>query len=192
MDIFAADLNQDNSLKSGDLLLSEPLMADDNFVRSVILICDHNEENGSFGLILNEPSDMSVSEATQSLFEDDALYIGGPVEQNTLHFIHTFGTIKGCIHVQNGVYWGGEFDQIKALSVAGKINQKNFRFFRGYSGWEHKQLTQELEHNSWVIAQMNLVDMFQTQTEDLWKNIMESKGARFKMLANYPTDPNLN
>jgi putative transcriptional regulator len=35
----------------GDLLISEPYLPDKNFERSVVLLCEHNDE-GTFGLII--------------------------------------------------------------------------------------------------------------------------------------------
>ena len=47
----------DNKLepKKGRLLVSEPFWPDPNFERTVVLLCEHNDE-GSFGFILNKPS----------------------------------------------------------------------------------------------------------------------------------------
>ena len=45
--------------KKGDLLISEPFLADPNFVRTVILLCEHNEE-GSFGFVLNKLANVKL------------------------------------------------------------------------------------------------------------------------------------
>ena len=49
------EFNSKLPLTSGCLLLSEPFLQDENFVRSVILLCEINE-NGAFGLVLNKLS----------------------------------------------------------------------------------------------------------------------------------------
>ena len=67
---------------------SEPFLPDPHFERSVVLLCEHNED-GSFGFILNKPSILKVDEAINDIDEfPETLYIGGPVQQDTLHFIH--------------------------------------------------------------------------------------------------------
>jgi putative transcriptional regulator len=39
----------------GDLLISEPYLPDPNFERTVVLICEH-DENGTVGFVLNRGS----------------------------------------------------------------------------------------------------------------------------------------
>ena len=48
--------------KQGCLLLSEPFLADKNFARTVVLICEHSEK-GSMGYVLNRPSKYTLSSA---------------------------------------------------------------------------------------------------------------------------------
>ena len=52
-----------NKLKAekGRLLISEPYLPDPNFERTIILLCENNEE-GSFGFVLNKPSLANVSQ----------------------------------------------------------------------------------------------------------------------------------
>ena len=75
-----------NKVKKGSVLISEPFMKDPFFVRSVILICEHNDE-GSFGYKLNSP----CNKANMKLLDNDILenlHFGGPVENEYLNFIH--------------------------------------------------------------------------------------------------------
>ena len=61
-----------------------PQMQDPNFVKSVVLVCEHTAE-GAFGLVVNRPSELTAAEAVEMQPELDApnalpLLIGGPVE----------------------------------------------------------------------------------------------------------------
>ena len=192
MHTFNFNLNKNNKAQKGDLLLAEPLIVDSNFSRSVILVCEHEEQIGSFGLILNKPSSITIENATDNLYIDDSLYIGGPVEQNTLHFIHTLDELEGSIALKNGTYWGGSYEQIKNLNIQGQIKPNNCRFFMGYTGWKKQQLSEELNENSWIIAKIDLSSLFYIKPENLWKEVMANLGSRYKMLTNYPIDPRLN
>src|SRR3954471_2864846 len=89
-----------NKLKpeKGRLLISEPFLPDPNFERTVVLLCDHNNE-GSFGFVLNKPSILKVSEVMQNINVDEIVFIGGPVQQDTLHFIHRNILLDGGIEV---------------------------------------------------------------------------------------------
>src|SRR5690606_38857089 len=65
----------------GRLLISEPFLPDPNFERTVVLLCEHNEE-GSFGFVLNKPSILKVTEVMEDLADiDSVVYVGGPVQQ---------------------------------------------------------------------------------------------------------------
>ena len=57
------DLNVYNTLEpqKGRLLITEPFMDNDYFHRSVILLCEHNED-GSFGFVLNNYTDIRLSQ----------------------------------------------------------------------------------------------------------------------------------
>ena len=81
-----------NKVKKGSVLISEPFMKDPFFVRSVILICEHNDE-GSFGYKLNSP----CNKANMKLLDNDILenlHFGGPVENEYLNFIHNCKNLK--------------------------------------------------------------------------------------------------
>lgn len=180
--------------QKGDLLLSEPFLPDQHFDRTVILLCEHNEE-GSFGFVLNKLSLLKVDEVLQEVepFKAD-LFVGGPVQQNTLHFIHDIDELKASGQkIQDGLYWGGSFEMLQKLMQSGELDNQKSRFFVGYSGWSEDQLQEEIDHNTWIIARgVHPSYVFNSPPETLWKNILEKMGGRFKIYANYPSDPNLN
>jgi putative transcriptional regulator len=180
--------------KPGDLLISEPFLQDENFVRSVVLLCEHSEE-GSFGLVVNKPSILKLGELVEELnFLDKDVFVGGPVEQNTLHFIY-FGekVLEGSISLGNNLWWGGDFDKLQEKLKLGQFNSESFRFFLGYSGWGSGQLKEELEESTWIICTQNLeIENFEYTPEELWKNLLKNMGGEYKVIANYPLDPRLN
>ncbi|MCU0393594.1 MAG: YqgE/AlgH family protein [Thermoflexibacter sp.] len=189
---LSKNLNTDLKVETGYLLISEPFLPDPNFERSVVLICDHKPDTGSFGFILNKPTDISVAELIEAESVQNTVFLGGPVEQNTLHFIHTFDTLEDAIPLKNGVFWGGNFDQLRIYADSGMVNSSNCRFFMGYSGWGKQQLHSELEQNSWIISKINLHQIFQIPPEELWRSILRTMGGRYKVFASFPDDPRLN
>ncbi|GAA4847074.1 YqgE/AlgH family protein [Algivirga pacifica] len=189
---FNLSFSQNTALKRGDLLLAEPFLGDPNFARSVILVCEHEEEKGSFGLILNRPSNLKINEVTDQLSVEQTLYVGGPVEHNTLHFLHRFGELEGAIPLKNGVFWGGNFEQIKEYALMGKLQEDNCRFFMGYSGWGGMQLKEELTRHSWVITHANLSSIFTISSEQLWRKVLQAMGGKYKVMSNYPVEPRMN
>ncbi|MEH0155025.1 YqgE/AlgH family protein [Limibacter armeniacum] len=189
---FDLNFSQNVAVKKGDLLVAEPFLKDPNFERSVILICEHTDEEGSFGLILNKQSLVSVEQVTDQLQLNSPLYVGGPVEQNTLYYIHKFKDLDGALPLKNGLYWGGSYDHLKELSTTGQVSTENCRFFMGYSGWGSFQLKGELERNSWIVTHANLSGLFDIDPDKLWKKVLTAMGGKYKVIANYPMEPRMN
>jgi putative transcriptional regulator len=180
--------------QKGDLLISEPFLNDPNFSRTVILLCEHNEE-GSFGFVINKQANVKLNELISEAGDrEDDIYIGGPVQQNTLQFIHrSDGLIEGSVEVQEGIYWGGDFQQMLAMIDGNLIKKEDIKFFVGYSGWGAGQLKGELELNSWIISRnVQIEQIFNTDVESLWKEVLNTMGGKFKIVANFPVDPRLN
>jgi putative transcriptional regulator len=180
--------------QKGDILISEPFLADPNFVRTVILLCEHNDE-GSFGFVLNKPAQIKISELVEGVGNrEDDIYIGGPVQQNTLQFIHrNDGLVEGGIEVKDGIFWGGSFEQMLAMMDSNLIKASDIKFFIGYSGWASGQLKSELEVNSWIISRnVNIEQIFDTDDRSLWKEVLNTMGGKYKVVANFPVDPRLN
>lgn len=179
--------------KKGDLLISEPFLPDQNFSRTVVLLAEHNEE-GSVGFILNRLSNANLSDLSDE-FENimHPVYVGGPVEQNTLHFIHKMGDVlEDSIQIKDNYYWGGDFESLQNYVNIHLIDEKDIRFFVGYSGWEKGQLEMEYKNDSWIVISDYEQDIFSIDAAQLWREILKSKGGKYKELSNYPIDPRLN
>lgn len=180
--------------QKGDLLISEPFLADPNFARTVILLCEHNEQ-GSFGFVLNKPANITLDKLIDGVGDrKDRIYLGGPVQQNTLQFIHLNDRlIDGGVMVRDGLTWGGNFEQMLTMMESNLIDAADIKFFVGYSGWESGQLKSELEINSWIISRnVNVRQIFDTDVLSLWKEVLNEMGGKYKIVANFPADPRLN
>ncbi len=178
---------------AGCLLVSEPFMIDPNFRRTVILITEHNDK-GTVGFVVNKELTVFPHKAISSFPEfGRKLLLGGPVQRDNLFFIHTIGKkIEGASKVAPGLWWGGDYDQIKELVKSGKANEDNVRFIVGYSGWEPGQLDQELSTNSWIITKASKEYVFGSEPEALWKKVLRDMGKDFAVVADLPEDPTLN
>lgn len=181
------------SAKAGRLLVSEPFMQDSYFKRSVVLLTEHNER-GSFGLILNKPIPMYLNEAIENApVFDSKLALGGPVQKETLHYLHTEGDrIPNSTQVMDGVFWGGDFEIIKELIAIGELTPKQIRMFVGYSGWAEGQLDSEMDSKSWIVAMATKEILFSTKPENLWSRVLEKMGSPYNYMVKLPEDPRLN
>lgn len=184
-----------NKLKpeAGRLLISEPYLADPNFERTIILLCEHNHE-GTIGFVLNKPSLSKLGELISDLTQcENAVGIGGPVQQDTLHYIHRCAEVVGAVEIGNGIYWGGEFEDVIERITNNQIAEDDVKFFLGYSGWSVGQLDEELNQNSWIVSGRVTEELiFETAAEEMWKKTLREMGGRFSMYANYPVDPTMN
>ena len=179
--------------KKGSILVSEPYLADPNFERTIILLCEHNAE-GSFGFVLNKPSQAKITDLIEGMKNFDAtVYVGGPVQQDTLHYIHRLDTLEDAVEIGNGIYWGGNFEQLNLMLLSQKLTDADLKFYLGYSGWSEGQLEEELKANSWIVS--DTVDeklVFETNPEIMWQKALKAMGGRFSVYSNYPVDPRLN
>lgn len=176
----------------GRLLVSEPMLPDPNFERTIILLCAHDVE-GSFGFVLNKPSPSSLDELVEWPEEGILAFVGGPVQQDTLQFLHRFGELDGAREVLPGIFWGGDFDGLRKMATRGSLDTGQVRFFLGYSGWAAGQLDEELKEDSWIVS--DKVDdelIFLTEPDEMWPQALRRMGGRFARFVNYPTDPRLN
>ena len=179
---------------TGILLIAEPTLNDPSFTRSVVLICRHSAADGTVGFVLNEPMETTVAE----LIEDLANYpiplcLGGPVQNDTIHYIHQYPEhFDDAVEVMEGVYWGGDFDLLKKYIKDGTIEADKIKFFLGYSGWDAEQLEGEIEEKSWITLDGNKQLIFNTASQFIWQECLNTLGGKYKMMVHFPTDPQLN
>ena len=189
------DLKVHNKMSpaKGKVLITEPFVDDDYFGRSIILLCEHNEE-GSFGLVLNKYIDISISELTDFPEIDTKISVGGPVGNKHLYFIHTLGDeIEDSVHIFDDIYMGGNFEAIVEKAKMGLLLPNQIRFFLGYSGWTTNQLEGELKQNSWLVADIiESSDIMDVNNNTIWKDYMNSQGGKYKAFAHFPKRPDLN
>ncbi|WP_426492036.1 YqgE/AlgH family protein [Hymenobacter sp. 102] len=185
-------------LRPGCLLISQPFLGDPNFERTVVLLCSHSEEEGSFGLVLNRPATLQLGDVL-TLPGGDALPaariplgVGGPVQPDTLHYLHRHAALPEAQSLGQQVYWGGDFEGLLAQLISGALPPGDVRLYVGYSGWTAGQLAAEIRENVWIVHPDAAAKVFTLTTDAFWQAILREKGGRYRMLSNYPTDPRLN
>ncbi len=176
----------------GKLLISEPMLLDSNFQKTVIYLCNHSVKE-SVGYVLNR---LASNDLSYYLPELDGiqfpLFIGGPVGLNTLHFIHTESSKLGGDLIDQNIYWGGDLTTAIDLIKNAQLTPNQCKFFLGYSGWGEGQLDAEMDMNSWIVGNASDQLVLKTEHEQLWKKSIESLGDKFKNLLFIPKDPTLN
>lgn len=152
-------------LRDGCILLSREGLQDPNFKVTIVLLCIYNKE-GAFGLVCNRPSHMPITEVfnvdNDMKFERRRIYIGGPVDQESLHIIQiTDSAAQHAYKIADRVFLGGEWESIEAILTE---DPQTTRLFLGYSGWAPKQLEHEITEGAWEVYAVD-VEKFLTQWE---------------------------
>jgi putative transcriptional regulator len=179
--------------RSGVLLISDPFLKEEFFRRSVVLVCEH-DENGTFGFVLNHYLEDDLHQIDNQFPDIQArVSIGGPVDTTNLFYIHSFSDIEHSFDIMEGLYFGGNYEQIQERLNNDETARQSIRFFIGYSGWAAGQLAEELTENGWLVTDnISRADILSTIDNDFWKHCLEKQGERFKIIANFPINPEKN
>jgi putative transcriptional regulator len=165
------------------LLLSMPQMMDPNFVRTVVLLCTHNDE-GAFGLVVNRSLTTSgpvVVNLDPPVSTERALqlWIGGPVEPES-----TWMLVSGMPSDQDpsvGVAIGPGLALSNSPGLLRRLLEPDpppsARLIVGYSGWGPGQLEAELQESAWLLSDVAADLIFDTPAEEMWERAIRRLGA---------------
>lgn len=194
MQIFQVKSNR-RTPTTGSLLLASPLLHDYHFARTVILTVTHSEEE-SMGLIINKNFRyrLYLNQLIPELAEGSVIpiYKGGPVERNTIFFIHTLADLEGAFDLKNGLYLNGNFEALQAYILEGNPIAEKMRFFAGYAGWGKGQLTDEIAEDSWIVSSPDGKQLLETPPNQMWEYCMSELGDPYRLWAKYPLYPSFN
>jgi putative transcriptional regulator len=177
----------------GKLLLDSGQLRGSFFQRTVVLICEHNDE-GAFGLVLNRAmgnkiGEMLVADLPDTL-KECPLYLGGPVQPTALSFLHSDSFIPDANVIPN-LSLSHSLDALVEIGVSFSPTQK-VKVFAGYAGWSPGQLEDEIKRDAWVTHPASLELVLNTDAGELWQKILRQKGGKYKLLSQAPEDLSAN
>ncbi len=192
LDIFRIKTNNVPPQK-GRILIAEPFLPGNYFSRSVVFLVAHSDK-GSVGFILNKEIDFEIQAVFPDFPEFDAkVFLGGPVASDSIYYIHKLGKkLPGSINILGELYWGGDFDILKAQITSGIIRPSDIHFFLGYSGWDSGQLEEELKVDSWLVTDVEEAAVMREFDEISWTEFVKKAGNRYAIWENFPENPTLN
>ena len=140
------------NLKAGISIKSTALLNGSFFEETSILIVEHDEA-GTTGFVTNKSFGKSLHELIEfNHSKPFPLMDGGPVDRAHLFVLHKRpDLIEGGKALTNGLYLGGNMEQvIEAINNSGATSQ-DIQLFIGYCGWDAGELEAEMEEGSWAI-----------------------------------------
>lgn len=179
---------------TGQILIAMPAMEDPYFSKSVILVCNHDQD-GAMGMILNHPLQLNVGDLFEQLQmncdaphqEERQVHFGGPVQVERGFVIHTPATeFNTTLDLSEGLAMTSSKD---ILEAAARDEAPPEMFIAlGYTGWSAGQLEEEIQANTWLT--LPLADMqqlhkliFKLPNDDKLSWAMQQLGVDFATLS---------
>lgn len=175
-------------------LVAMPGMKDPYFKRSVIYVCEHNEE-GAMGLMINAPIDITIGKMLERVdvqpvhpqLNTDSLekpvLNGGPVSEDRGFILHRpKDTYESSIQMTSEISVTTSKDILSVLGTEAEPNR--YLVALGYSGWEAGQLESELSENSWLTIEADPSVIFDTPIAERWQKAVQMLGIDVAQLSN--------
>lgn len=193
-------------IRPGQLLVSTPALVDPNFVHSVVLLIEHDDDAGSLGVVLNRPTGVGLGEAVPEWADvGDAgseIFGGGPVEPQVALAL---GQVRPGAPVDEPtladpadhdhpvlVDVGVEVVDLDGDPVLAAARYGVIRVYSGYSGWGPGQLTAELDEGAWFVVDGTADDIFTSEPSELWRHVLGRQPGDLARLRHFPDDVDLN
>ena len=158
-----------------------PQMADPNFAKTVVLLCDYTD-GGAFGLVVNR----QMEEPAWTLVKTDPpirvdpnvkLWVGGPVDTQRTWVL--MSEAQGPDDEQREICPGVLLSVSKELTL--ELLQtpptSRARVLVGYAGWEAGQLDREIAASAWLTMDVDPALIFNVPHEQMWETAIRRLGA---------------
>jgi len=180
----------------GSFLIANPVLPDPNFSRTVVLLCNHDDQ-GSFGLVINKAAEVQASEIFNKIdllaSYDEKVFVGGPVSPSQLFYLCRTGKeIPELDQVVEDVYLGMSWAALELALPHIANPERDLRFYLGYSGWASGQLAGEMERKSWLTTEAKGAFVFEEDEGSIWARTVKSLGKDYEYLIKAPVNPQWN
>jgi len=172
------------------LLVSMPQMADPNFAKTVVLLCDYTDQ-GAFGFVVNRQMDEPAwrlirTEPEVRIDPDVRLWVGGPVDLQRTWVL--MSEAQGPDEEQREIVPG------LLLSVSRELTLQllqapptsRARVLVGYAGWGPGQLDKELAASAWLTTAVDPGLIFGVPPDEMWETAIRRLGAEPAALQTSP------
>ena len=174
---------------SHQFLIAMPAMVESTFAKSLIYICEHNEQ-GALGIIINRPITLTLGELfsqikvplNQPELKNLPVHFGGPVQTDRGFVLHDpVGSWQSTLAINDKVGLTTSKDILEA--VGDGQGPHSLLVTLGYAGWEPGQLEHELTQNSWLNMEASEHIMFELPAEERLYAAMTLLGVDYASLS---------
>ena len=171
---------RESSSLAPTLLLSMPQMQDENFDRTVVLLCDHTAD-GAFGLVLNRPTTTAAAEAVA---------FDPPIETSITGRCcgRAARSSRSAAGSSSASRWTRRRRprsrpactsrrRSSCCAVSSRRRRARTRVLTGYAGWGPGQLDQELAASAWLTVDVDPALIFDTPADEMWDQAIRRLGA---------------
>jgi len=141
---------------TNQFLIAMPAMADPNFDRTVVYVCEHSDK-GAMGVVINRPMELTLARLFDKIdlrleiapWRDEPVLYGGPVQTERGFVLHApAGNYGSTLTVAEDIGLTTSKDVLEALAVGS--GPERLLVTLGYAGWAAGQLEHELANNGWL------------------------------------------
>lgn len=170
----ATQYEPQQNVSVGSILVAKEKLGDPNFAESVVLIVQHDEDEGTLGIVINRPSDVPLSQVFPHVKHatSDPVYMGGPVGLTIGQaLLRLPAKADDTTHVSGDVFVTASKKLIEK-SVGSRAQPSKFRLFLGYAGWAPGQLEAELRLGAWSVLKGQSKIIFDDDPDSLWDRLI--------------------
>ncbi|MFA0084100.1 YqgE/AlgH family protein [Vibrio sp. E150_011] len=176
-------------------LVAMPGMKDPYFQRTVVYVCEHNND-GAMGIIINTPIDVTVanmllqvqndlpiaSQIQHSKSLEEPVINGGPVSEDRGFILHKpKDKYQSSIQITEKLSVTTSKDILAVLGT--DAQPEDYLVALGYAGWDAGQLETELADNSWLTIEADTSVIFDTPVKDRWHSAVQMLGIDIAQLS---------
>lgn len=189
-------------MKSRGLLVASPQMADVFFAKTVVLLCDYNQD-GALGLIVNRVTNLGSSDVLDQMDVrkqggiQGPVHWGGPVQPGAVFLTYARQPeaieARGVEELELPVFelstelWVSPAKEV-IEAVACDVDNPGAFLSLGYAGWGAGQLDEEIQSGSWIFLDSFEDIIFKVEPDDLYQHCLATLGVETAQLWMHPIE----
>lgn len=167
-------------------LIAMPSLHDPFFKRTVVYVCEHNED-GAMGLVINKPMEQFTVEAVLKKLKieptprdpairlDKPVFAGGPLAEDRGFILHTPRPgFASSVAISDDIMLTTSKDVLDTMGTP--HHPADALVALGYAAWKGGQLEEELLENAWLTAPADKEILFHTPIAERWRAAAKKLG----------------